>query len=292
MRRAFLCYLERERARPYAPFLHYNSWYDIAWSGLKMNEKVCREAVEVFGRELTQRRGVALDSFVFDDGWDDNRTLWKFHADFPQGFAPVSAAAKKYQGAVGAWLSPWGGYGQAKAERLQFGRAAGFETNAKGFSLAGPRYYQNFRDVCLGMIRDYGMNYFKFDGIAQGNSSAGSGQYATDVDALLRLIGDLRRERPNLFINVTVGTWPSPFWLKFCDSIWRQGSDTSVVGQGSDRQRWITYRDSEIYHGVLEKCPLYPINSLKIHGIFVNALPLFGDPYNPANPRPTYNPAP
>ncbi|MGA2258520.1 MAG: hypothetical protein ABSG53_27975, partial [Thermoguttaceae bacterium] len=30
MRRAFLYYLERERAHPYRPFLHYNSWYDIA----------------------------------------------------------------------------------------------------------------------------------------------------------------------------------------------------------------------------------------------------------------------
>jgi hypothetical protein len=28
-----------------------------------------------------------------------------------------------------------------------------------------------------------------------------------------------------------------------------------------------------------------------IHGIFVNALPLFADPYDPASPRPTYVPA-
>ena len=31
MRRGFLAYLERERAHPYRPFLHYNSWYDIGY---------------------------------------------------------------------------------------------------------------------------------------------------------------------------------------------------------------------------------------------------------------------
>ena len=31
LRRDFLAYLERERAHPYRPFLHYNSWYDIGY---------------------------------------------------------------------------------------------------------------------------------------------------------------------------------------------------------------------------------------------------------------------
>jgi hypothetical protein len=31
MRRAFLTYLERERAHPYRTFLHYNSWFDIGF---------------------------------------------------------------------------------------------------------------------------------------------------------------------------------------------------------------------------------------------------------------------
>ncbi len=38
MRRAFLYYVERERARPYRPFLHYNSWYDISWDDRHINE--------------------------------------------------------------------------------------------------------------------------------------------------------------------------------------------------------------------------------------------------------------
>ena len=77
MRLAFLCYIERERARPYQPFLHYNSWYDIAWVDRKMAEAQCLAVIEVFGRELFDKRGVRLDSFVFDDGWDNYQTLWQ-----------------------------------------------------------------------------------------------------------------------------------------------------------------------------------------------------------------------
>lgn len=40
---------------------------------------------------------------------------------------------------IGVWLSPWGGYGQAKEERLQAAAREGYETNAMGFSLAGPK---------------------------------------------------------------------------------------------------------------------------------------------------------
>ena len=53
-RRAFLYYLERERPRPYQPFLHYNSWYDIAWSPFALNETNCLEAVRLFGERFIQ----------------------------------------------------------------------------------------------------------------------------------------------------------------------------------------------------------------------------------------------
>ena len=214
LRRGFLYYLERQRARPYRLFVHYNSWWDIAWPDRKMDETKCLAVIEAFGRELTEKRGVQLDSFCFDDGWDDNRTLWRFHDGFPRGFTPLRTAAEKYGSHLGVWLSPWGGYGHAKKERMKYGATQGFETNDRGFSLAGPNYYSRFRDACAGMIRDYDVNYFKFDGIAAGIGSQGAGnQYATDVDALLRLVADLRRQRPELFVNITTGTWPSPYWL-------------------------------------------------------------------------------
>jgi hypothetical protein len=95
---------------------------------------------------------------------------------------------------------------------------------------------------------------------------------------------------PHVFVNPSTGSWPSPFWLLYCDCIWRQGSDTGIVGKGTERQRWITYRAGQILRGTLERGPLYPMSSLMIHGIFINDLPLFGNPYDPKSKRPTYAP--
>ncbi|MBN2128226.1 MAG: hypothetical protein JW741_01975 [Sedimentisphaerales bacterium] len=267
-RRGFLYYVERERVQPYRPFLHYNSWYDIGYGAEKILEPAAREVIELFGKELIERRNVVMDSFVPDDGWDNPASLWRFHEGFPNGFTSLQRAAERYDSSLGAWLSPWGGYGQAKQERMKYGREQGFETNKTGFSLAGPRYYQRFRDVCVGMVRDYDLNYFKFDGIGSGGVPSGvPAEFAGDVEALLRLIGELREARADLFINVTTGTWPSPYWLWHGDSNWRSGSDWSTSGWGSKRQQQVTYRDNQTYHNVVQRAPLYPINSLMTQGV-------------------------
>jgi hypothetical protein len=268
LRRGFLYYIERERAQPYRPFLHYNSWYDIGYGAEKIQEQDFLQVIELFGKELVTQRKVTMESFVPDDGWDDTASLWQFHSGFPDGFSRLQKGAKEYNAALGAWLSPWGGYGQAKQQRLKYGQAQGFETNKNGFSLAGPKYYARFSEVCLNMIRDYGLNYFKFDGIGTGGTPTGvPAAFAQDINALLRLITDLRAAKADLFVNVTTGTWPSPYWLWYCDSTWRAGSDWGTFGWGSKRQQQVTYRDNETYHNVVCRVPLYPLNSLMTQGV-------------------------
>jgi hypothetical protein len=268
LRRAFLYYVERERAQRYRPFLHYNSWYDIGYGAEKILEPDALKVIDLFGKELVERRKVVMDSFVPDDGWDDPATLWRFHEGFPNGFAALQQRAKQYQSSIGVWLSPWGGYGKAKEERMKYGLKEGFETNKTGFSLAGPKYYGRFRDACLEMVRDYGVDYFKFDGISSGGVPTGAPpESAADVEALLRLIGDLRAAKPDLFINVTTGTWSSPYWLWYADSTWRSGHDWSTCGWGSQRQQQVTYRDAQTYANVVRRAPLYPINSLMTQGV-------------------------
>jgi len=268
LRRGFLYYIERERAHPYRPFLHYNSWYDIGYGAEKIQERQCLEVIELFGKELIKQRKVVMDSFALDDGWDDTASLWQFHKGFPNGFTPLRKAAEKYDSTLGAWLSPFGGYGKAKQERLKYGRQQGFETNKSGFSLAGPTYYARFRDVCVNMIRRYGLSYFKFDGIGVGGRPTGTAvEFVQDMEALLRLISELREVKPDLFINITTGTWSSPYWLWYGDSTWRSGADWSTHGWGSKRQQQVTYRDKETYHNVVRRAPLYPLNSLMTQGI-------------------------
>ena len=266
MRRDFLAYIEQERAHPYRTFLHYNSWYDLGYF-TPFDSSSALDRVNAFGRELTQKRGVTLDSFLFDDGWDEHASLWKFNSGFPNGFAPVKAAAEKFGADPGVWMSPWGGYSRPKQERIAFGKAAGYEIVSNGYALSGPNYYAAFRDVCLEMVRKYGVNQFKFDGTGNANSVFKGSAFDSDFAAAIHLISELRAAKPDLFINLTTGTWPSPFWLLYADSIWRGGEDDDVAGVGPYRERWITYRDSDTYKGVVQNGPLYPLNSLMLHGI-------------------------
>ncbi len=267
VRRGFLAYLERERAHPYRPFLHYNSWYDIGYFS-KYDEAAALNVVNSFGEELAVKRGVKLDSFLFDDGWDDYSTLWKFdRTNFPSGFAPLQKAAAAIGSAPGIWLSPWGGYGKPHDERIKFGKEQGFEIRDNNFSMAGPKYYARFRQLCVDVVQKYGINQFKFDGIGQ-NTGEGGGGAMRDFDAMLKLIAELRALKPDIYINLTTGTWPSPFWLLYADSIWRGGEDHDFLsGTAPERERWISYKDNDVHERIVGKSDLFPLNSLMIHGI-------------------------
>lgn len=284
MRRAFLSYLERERAHPYRPFLHYNSWYDIGYGdqkhGARYDNLEALDRIHAFGTELAEKRHVQVDSFLFDDGWDDTSSIWNFNSGFPDGFTAERQTAALYKAGIGVWLSPWGGYDKEKGERVGAGRKAGYEVTNNGLALSGSKYYQRFESVCVEMVKKYGVNFFKLDGTGNADQVFPGSQFDSDFDAAINLISRLRKEKSNLFVNVTTGTQASPFWLLYADSIWRGGEDHSFAGVGSTRQRWITYRDAQTYANVVKKGPLYPLNSVMLHGIIYarDAIDLNTDP--------------
>lgn len=304
MRRGFLYWIERQRAQPYHPFLHHNNGFEVGcefWRAKRSKDPADGERfmagqqqlwidlIDDFARELVEKRKVPVASFVHDHGWDDPDLVWQFHLGYPQGFAPVRAAAERCGARVGVWFSPWGGY-SGRALRVAGGQQQFFETYKMGLSMAGPRYEMRLRTACEEMIRRDDVNYFKFDGFAAGNNQPGAGPYRTEAEAMLRIIEGLRRLKPGVFVNATTGTWPSPFWLLWADSIWRQGRDSDVAGKGSDRQQWISYRDAQVLHGTLERSPLYPISSLMIHGVLVTRFPFKGNWLDPKAQVPTLAP--
>jgi len=266
LRRGFSAYLENERATPFRTFLHYNSWYDIGYF-TPYTEQEAVAVIDTYGRKLVRERGVHMDSFLFDDGWDDHQKLWQFNAHFPHGFTPVRAAAERIGAEPGVWLSPWGGYGPPRQERLAAAKAGGYEVDDQGLALSGPKYYALFHEATLGLLKNYGINQFKLDGTGSPDKVTPGSEFDSDFAAAIALIGDLRAVKPDLFINLTTGTWPSPFWLRTADSIWRGGEDHEFAGVGSNRQRWITYRDADTYGGIVRLGSLYPLNSLMLHGI-------------------------
>jgi hypothetical protein len=266
MRRAFLHYIERERAHPYRTFLHYNSWFDIGFF-TPYTQQDALDRIHAIGEALDKKRGVTLDSYLFDDGWDNHNDLWKIRDDFKDGFEPLKKAAAEYGTAPGVWLSPWGGYGPPKQERLATAKRGGYEIVDGGLALSGPKYYSRFHDAVTEMVTKYGVNQFKLDGTGNADLVVKGSAFSSDFDAAIHLIGDLRKLKPDLYINLTSGTYPSPFWLFYADSIWRGGEDTEFAGVGSKRERWITYRDADTYDEIVKAGRLFPLNSLMLHGI-------------------------
>ncbi|MGY0483342.1 enterotoxin [Endobacter medicaginis] len=266
LRRDFQLYVEAERAHPYRPFLGYNSWYDIGYF-TPYTQSDAESRIRAIGDALVRSRGVELNSFLFDDGWDDRSGLWRFSHDFPQGFKPLCHLAASYGAAPGVWLSPWGGYGKPKEIRVANGARQGLEVRDGGFDLSAPHYYDVFHHAVMGLLNDDCINQFKFDGTGNADHVAPGSVFNSDFDAAIYLIADIYADRPDTFINLTTGTYPSPFWLRTADSIWRGGEDDMLRGVGSKRQRWITYRDSDTYREIVVKAPLFPLNSLMLHGI-------------------------
>ncbi len=96
LRRDFLAYIERERAHPYRTFLHYNSWFDIGFF-TPYSQQDALTRIHQIGEELHKKRGVVLDSYLFDDGWDDHNDLWHIRSDFERWIRTVESSCFRIQ---------------------------------------------------------------------------------------------------------------------------------------------------------------------------------------------------
>ncbi|CAE7448080.1 clpX [Symbiodinium sp. CCMP2592] len=344
-RRSFNLYLSEARPQSWqGPLVHYNSWYDFtSWqdqsffdprrattvqqslwlrqllaelSQDQMNETSALEKISTFHDELVAKRGVQIDSFLWDDGWDDpQRGMWAFNvARFPNGFDNLVRAADSRNCSNGIWLSPWGGYGQAKDLRVAEAKRTGLEVNEHGLSLAGPlyramlcctcafggsvtncmflvsvlhllrlqtrRWCRKFTAAAASFRHEAGVNLFKFDGIA-GDPSEVPGE----IEAMLSFSHALREVEPKshgarqrsaaakdrIWINLTTGTWPSPFFLLWVDSIWRGHRDVLAFSEDERpgltiRQRWQLFRECIISAAIVQRARFFPISRLMIHG--------------------------
>lgn len=274
LRRAFLFYLDKIRVQPYRQLTFYDSWYDLSYDLDYLKEEDCIDRVRTWGDSLA-KRGVQLNTFLWDSGWDDWNDMWNFNPHLPDGFKNINKEVEKYGATSGAWLSPWGGYNPFLEIRLQNVRDKykifKLENNNEknGLSLADPHYYHYFKSVMLDLITNHGVTKFKIDGMGAGAYADGAEEYHEEMYALMRLVKEIRNFASNIYINLTVGTWPSPFWLCYADNIWKGGADYGYDGQGNTRQRWMNYRDYGIYEITQGRASLCPVSSLMLHGVTI-----------------------
>lgn len=274
LRRAFLFYLDKIRAKPYRPLTFYDSWYDLSYDLDYLNEEDCIDRVKTWGDSLA-KRGTHLNTFLWDSGWDDWNEMWNFNPHLPNGFKNINKEVEKYNATSGAWLSPWGGYSPFLEIRLKNvrDRYKIFQLDEKGLkkglTLTDPNYYHYFKSVMLDLISNHGVTLFKIDGMGPGSHADGVGNYHDEMYALISLVKEIRNFSPDVYINLTVGTWPSPFWLCYADNIWKGGADFGYEGEGNTRQKWINYRDRGIYEITQGRATLCPVSSLMLHGVTI-----------------------
>ena len=276
LRRSFLAYSERERAVAWRPYPVYISWYELnidrnnapapSYKG-NMTVEQCADVVSHWKTHFYDKYQMAPKAFVWDDGWDQYGT-WTFNHNFPNGFDEPANEAKKMGTGIGAWLGPVGGYGQSGEYRRAYWRSKG------GMQLSNEDYYNFFIRCCTNMIDRYDFRFFKFDGISAQASAIGPDEGTRgeeNAEAIISIERAVRQKRPDIFLNTTVGTWASPFWFHFTDAVWRQEGDYGEAGdQGTDRERWITYRDRLVYQNFIQRSPVCPINTLMTHGFILS----------------------
>jgi hypothetical protein len=134
-----------------------------------------------------------------------------------------------------------------------------------------------------------GVNYYKWDGIQfscnEPNHGHPVGIYSRRavMENVIGMVDAVRAKDPDMFLNITSGTWLSPWWVKYANQIWMQGEDYGYadVPSVSPRDAAITYRDLSLYEDFNKNNFWFPIQNLMTHGIIKGNLEKLGGEEEP-----------
>lgn len=285
----FSKYLETIRVAPLKPYTLYNSWYDLRAAEYPqipkknvMNEKNIRRIIKLIRENFVEKNDIHLDAFVLDDGWDVYKSDWRLRSEqFPHRLRPIADELKKMGTNLGLWFGPTGGYSNRNL-RINWMKAHGYETVGKDTNdnnimmcLAGKNYSHLFKKRVTDFVNKDGVRFFKWDGIQFSCSEPDHGHpigvYSRRavMDSLITIIKAVRAQHPNVFLNITSGTWLSPWWVQYANQIWMSGGDYgySQVPSISQRDAAMTYRDLVLYQDFKINDLWFPIANLMTHGI-------------------------
>jgi hypothetical protein len=186
----------------------------------------------------------------------------------------------------GALVRPIGGYDQREV-RIETGRAEGMDVTTDGqyLCLAGDHYGRLLSDTMARYQKQYGVNYFKIDGISFScnaeNHGHATGIYADAAVArsLISILERLRGQEPKIFLNITTSIWLSPWWLRWADTVWMGGEDSGYlpsVPTLAPRQSAVSYRDSVLYDDFVTHRAQFPMSSLMTHGVIKGKYNMLG----------------
>ncbi len=285
------------------PYALYNSWYDLRSPAFKdvaknhiMNEKNIMTIIHDFKKNMIEPYDIHLDAFVLDDGWDIHKSDWKLDPEtFPNGLKSISNALDKLGTTLGIWYGPTGGY-SFRNDRINWMKAHGYEVvkgqrNRPMLCIGGKKYSALFEKRTTDMVKNGGVGYFKWDGLqfSCSNPTHGHpiGEYSRRalLDSLIAECKAVRRMNPDVYLNITSGTWLSPWWMMYANQIWMQGGDYGFadVPSYSQRDASMTYKDLVLYNDFHNLNQWFPLSNLMTHGIIKGRLNEIGGKDDPLN---------
>ncbi len=298
----FMKYLNSIRVAKLRPYTLYNSWYDLRSVDFPnvprkywMNEKNVFRIIDEIKSNFVLKHGISIDAFVLDDGWDIYASDWKLRTkQFPNGMNAISRKLKEINSTLGLWFGPTGGY-SFRMKRINWMKAHGYEVvGAHGnwqpmMCIAGKNYKKLLKKRVTDFVKNASVGYYKWDGIqfscSEPNHGHPIGKYSRRavMESVADICGSVRKLNPDIFLNITSGTWLSPWWIKYANTIWMQGGDYgySDVPSISSRDRAITYRDITLYNDFKKYDLWFPISNLMTHGIIKGELQKLGGEKEP-----------
>lgn len=292
--------------------IQYNSWFD---NMMFIDDNNILESFIEIDKELNNVGVRPLDSYVVDDGWnnynnddpvaagDSTRVrrsgttlntdgFWTFNEKFPNELYPSSELVHNFGSNFGVWVGPRGGYNY-EGRIASIIAAAGKGSQAGSIDVADRVYLKNFREMALDWMERFGVNYWKWDGFADGGqygtwaATDGVPGYAnhhmtggyhnmyhvTDLwEGWIDLMEAVRQAEKDyninkLWISLTCYVNPSPWYLQWANSVWIQCiHDQSDAGSSASKMdRQLTYREAAYYDFIKNHEFQFPLSNIYNH---------------------------
>ena len=241
----------------------FNSWYD---NMKNITDSNIQESFNEIEKGFTQYGVNPLDSYVVDDGWTNYNSFWDFDRSankFPNELYNSSSQVNKMGSNFGLWLGPRGGYG-TEGKIANYIASAGLgsrnENSGNDINVSDGRYLDKLvKDIFVGYQNKFDINYWKLDGMLlkpsknSANAHTTTNDFCTISETYERwtdMFETMRKNRPDLWINMTSYANPSPWHVQWVNSVWMQNTGDSGFDYkfgATDQEAMLTYRDGDYY---------------------------------------------
>jgi len=181
------------------PYIFYNTWgrqERVKWAG---NTYLASMNLQQTLSEIEQAYKMGIEVYVLDAGWFLKTGDWTVNTSekfFPDTLKQVVGLLKKYKMKLGLWFDPT----KAALSSKMLERNKNYRITLDG-KIPDPykvweteesvplclvsQYWKDYADVLISLVKAYGVSYFKWDAIGQGDCDAAGHDHGTAENSAL-----------------------------------------------------------------------------------------------------------